>query len=100
MTPKFIVLHPDGTARMSGLQHPKAKLLARTADTVAIKVPSHTCAAGMRGIRGYAQAETWVFRLLKAHGEAAYGLGGFGEGFDVEVLLHWTHDRATKNQKD
>lgn len=101
MTPRFIVLHSGGTARMSGLQHPNAKVLARTKDTVAIKVPSHTYANGVRGIsRGYEPAETIVFRLLKAHGVAGYGMCGYGEGFDVEVLLRWTHERADKANKD
>ena len=95
MTPKFIVIHARGTVMMGGLKHPPATILARSEDTIAIKVPSNYYQSGVRGLsRSYAPAETLVFRLLKSHGVDGYGFSGHGEGFDVELLLRWEHSRA------
>jgi hypothetical protein len=97
MDPEFIVVHEAGTAQMHGLQHPNAKVLARDAKSIAIKVPSHYYAMGVRGMgRGYAPAETLVFRIKRSRGVAGWPFSGHGEGLDVELILRWSHEGIAK----
>lgn len=97
MSPKLLVVHAEGTASMPGFQHPKAKVLAKDDNTIAIKIPSHTRTSGARGLgRTYDSAETLVFAIQRSRGEDCIPFSGCGEVLEVQVLLRWSHEKAPK----
>lgn len=82
---------------MVGLSHPSAKVLARDAKTIAIKVPARTYATGPRGLgRNYSSAETLVFAINRSLGEQFIPFSGNGEVLEVAELLRWSHGNTSK----